>query len=185
MAQSWRVTPERHKKARPPLDGQALERIALLYVGRYATTRAKLRTFLSRKLRDRGWKEERRPPVDELVNRFTELGYVNDSAFASSRAMSLQRRGFGERRVDQALYAAGISDADAVEARDQVREGAFASALRFARRKRIGPYAQEEDDGEARRKAFAAMIRAGHPSDMVRRVLDIPPGEIDDCDMIE
>ena len=38
----------------PPLDQPALERAALRYVERYATTRAKLVAYLTRKLRERG-----------------------------------------------------------------------------------------------------------------------------------
>jgi regulatory protein len=47
MAQSWRVEAERNKKHRPPLDAEALERLAVHYVGKYATTRAKLRSYLT------------------------------------------------------------------------------------------------------------------------------------------
>src|SRR3546814_5926658 len=130
MAQSRRVTPNSHKRPRPPLDEEALERIALFYVGRYASTRAKLRTYLVRKVRERGWHDGGEPPVDSLVERISSLGYVDDAAFAASRAASLSRRGYGQRRVDQALTAAGIEEADAAPAKEQARAGAMAAALR-------------------------------------------------------
>jgi regulatory protein len=56
--------------------------------------------------------------------------------------------------------------------REQAQENALAAALRFAERKRIGPYAIGEPDREARQKAFAAMMRAGHSMDVVREVLN-------------
>ena len=45
------------KKARiaPPLDEAGLNELALAYVARYATSRAKLLAYLARKLRERGW----------------------------------------------------------------------------------------------------------------------------------
>lgn len=178
MAQSWRVKPKYHKKPRPPLDGEALERLALFYVGRYATTKAKLAAYLGRKVQERGWADESRPPIEPLVKRFVELGYIDDSAFAAARAASLQRRGYGQRRIAQALRAAGIGDEDAAEVREASRDGAFEAALRFAERKRIGPFAAEEPDRRGRERAFAAMVRAGHPLDLTRRILAAPLGEV-------
>jgi regulatory protein len=173
---------ERNKKPRPPLDKEGLERLALFYAGRYATTRAKLKSYLGRKLKERGWEGESEPPLDRLVERFSELGYVDDKAFAAAKGASLQRRGFGARRIGQALHAAGIEEADSAEAREAAETGAWDSALRFARRKRIGPFASEEPDREARARAFAAMMRAGHPTDVVRRMLDLRAGEVPNPD---
>jgi regulatory protein len=90
----------------------------------------------------------------------------------------LQRRGYGERRVAQALAAAGIEADEADAVREQARSGALATALRFAKRRRIGPFAADRPDRVARQKAFAAMIRAGHPVDVVRIVVDCAPGEL-------
>ena len=46
---------------RKPLNEERLHELALFYVGRFATTRAKLIAYLSRKLRERGWEGERQP----------------------------------------------------------------------------------------------------------------------------
>jgi regulatory protein len=183
MAQSWRVKLGRDKKPRPPLDPETLERLGLHYVGRYATTRAKLRDYLGRKVRERGW-EGPPPQIGALVERFGALGYLDDSAFAEARAASLQLRGYGERRVSDALRAAGIEEADAAGAKAQAREGAMASAIAFARRKRIGPFAPEQADRDAQHKAFAAMMRAGHRADVVRRVLNASADDIPECDTL-
>lgn len=180
MAQSWRVKPRGHKK--PPLDGEGLERLALFYVSRYATTKAKLTAYLGRKVQERGWSDENRPPIEPLVRRFCELGYIDDGAFASARAASLQRRGYGERRVAQAMKAAGIGDEDAALAREESRDGAFEAALRFAERKRIGPFAPQEPDRRGKERAFAAMMRAGHPLDLARRIVSAAPGQVPEQD---
>jgi len=173
-------------KERPALDPERLERLALFYVGRYATTRAKLKTYLMRKVSERGWHGAVEPDYDELVERFSDLGYVDDQSFAVARAASLGRRGYGGRRVDQALTAAGISEADAAQARSNVRSEAWTAALRFAERKRIGPFAREEADRPAQQKALGAMIRAGHSFDTARAIVRSAPGEVpepDDADL--
>jgi regulatory protein len=175
----------RHEpKRKPPaaLDPETLERLALFYVGRYATTRAKLRAYLKRKLTERGWAGARAPDTEALVGRFAELGYVDDRAFAASRASSLQRRGYGERRIGQALHAAGIERDDAENILEEARDGGWEAALRYAERKRIGPYAEREPDREAREKAFAAMIRAGHSFDTARKLLSAAPGDVPEQD---
>jgi regulatory protein len=175
------------KSPRPPLDSDGLERLGLFYAGRYATTRAKLAAYLRRKLKERGWsgagEASAEGVVERLVERFAELGYVDDRGFASARSASLLRRGYGERRVQAALRGAGISEEDSAEARDISGEEALAAAHRFARRRRLGPYASSVPDRAARDKAAAAMLRAGHRLDLVRQVLaaaleDLPEPDV-------
>jgi regulatory protein len=176
------VDHRRSRKARPPLDAEGLERLALFYAGRYATTRAKLKAYLARKVEERGWSGSDPPQIDRLIARFTDLGYVDDKAFADARAAALGRRGFGLRRVAETLRAAGIDPEDSAEARSSAQEGALEAALRFARRKRIGPYAAVPLDREARQKAFAAMMRAGHPLEIVRKIVESAPGDVPEED---
>lgn len=166
------------RRAKPPLDGAGLERAALAYAARYATTRAKLADYLRRKLRERGWAEAHQPPVEALVARLAELGYVDDRAFASAKASALARRGYGARRVADALKAAGIEAEDAREASASAEEGAWEAALRYAERRRIGPFAATALDRPGREKAYAALLRAGHPPALARRIAAAKPGEI-------
>lgn len=167
---------------RAPLDRSALEERALAYAGRYATSRARLAAYLARKVRERGWDGPGAPPIDELVERMAALGYVDDGAFALARAASLGRRGYGARRVGAALKAAGIADEDAAGAREAAEDGAWAAALRFAERRRIGPFAAAPSDRAGQEKAIAAMLRAGHPVDLARKLVRASPGEVPPAD---
>jgi regulatory protein len=177
------VKHEQGRRIRPPLDEPALEQVALAYAGRYATTRARLTAYLRRKLRERGWEGKGDPPVADLVARMAALNYVDDRAFAAARAASLTRRGYGERRVGEAMRAAGIDEEDSADAREAARDHAWDAALRFAQRRRIGPFAATEPDRAARDKACAAMLRAGHRLDLARRILAARPGEIPEPDI--
>lgn len=183
MAQSWRSRRTDPDARRPrPLDAAALERIALRYVERYATTRAKLAAYLDRKIRERGWEGEEAAGVEALVGRMAALGYVDDAAFASSRAAGLTRRGYGLRRVAQSLKAAGIGEEDAAAAQAAAREQAWEAALTFARRRRIGPFAAAAPDRPTREKALAAMLRAGHDLAIARRIVGSEPGYVPELD---
>lgn len=177
------MTSRTPRKPRSPLAGEALERLALFYAGRYATTRAKLAAYLNRKIRERGWEGLGEPPVEALVERFAGLGYVDDRAFASARTASLLRRGYGKRRVAAALRGAGIGEEDAAPSRQAAEEEALAAAHRFARRKRIGPYGETQTDPKARQKAAAAMVRAGHRMEIVWKVLGASPDQLPDPDV--
>ena len=171
-----------NRKVKPPLDAEALEQAALSYAGRYATTRVRLAAYLRRKLRERGWNGADAPPVASLVERMAALGYVDDRAFAAARATALSRRGYGARRVGAALRGAGIGEEDSAEARKIAAAAAWDAALRFAMRRRIGPFAEKEVDRAARDKAFAAMLRAGHPMHIARRLVSAPPGQVPQAD---
>ena len=170
------MTLRRPPRARPALDSAALERLALHYAGRYATSRSRLRDYLRRKLAERGWSGEGEPPLDAIVTRFAELGYVDDRALAEARGRALASRGYGARRLGVALGALGIAEEDGREARRQAQAVAWDTALNFARRRRFGPFGAQPLDREAKRRAFAAMMRAGHAPDHVRRILESPPG---------
>ena len=160
----------------PPLDDARLAELALGYAARYATTAAKLATYLRRKLRERGWADTAtEPDVAGVVARLVELSYVDDRAWGAARARALSARGLGQRRVAQALHAAGVGGDDAAEAMalpDEDRDAAaLAAAITFARRRRLGPFGPGGGDPDARRRAMAAMARAGHAFEVARRVL--------------
>jgi regulatory protein len=154
----------------PPLDEAGLRDLALHYAARFATTRLKLLRYLARKLKERGWAGDRPAPLEALADRLAELGYVNDAAFAAMKSRAMAARGVGHRRVTEHLHAAGVGEADRGEAPDE--QAALATALSFARRKRLGPFARERsDDPAARQKALAAMLRAGHAMGVARAIL--------------
>lgn len=169
----------RRNPAPPPLDAATLDRLALRYVERFATTRGKLGAYLMRKLRERGWAGDEEPPVAALVERMAALGYVDDAAWAESKAAAMTRRGLGARRVRQALAMAGVAGPDAAATEPALDTHRIESALAFARRRRIGPYASAAADRPAIERQVAQMVRAGHSPDLARRIARLPPADGD------
>lgn len=145
--------------------------LALAYVARFATSGGKLEAYLKRKLRERAWEGESEPDVAALVARYAELGYVDDAAYARAKSGDLLRRGYGPRRVSQALGQAGIAE-DLRESVSASLHEARAAALQLARKRRFGPFAAEPADRAVREKQLAAMIRAGHGFEVARAVLE-------------
>ena len=165
----------------PPLDAAKLERLALRYVERFATTRGKLAEYLRRKIRERGWDGAPADP-QALAERLAALGYIDDLLYAQGRAAALGRRGLGARRVTGALQQARVEEADRDAVAPEVAERAVDTALAFAKRKRLGPWGRAEADRAGREKQLAAMLRAGHGMDLSRRILALPPGIEPDAD---
>ena len=169
-----RNTPSR---ARPPLNSEQLRELALRYVGKYATTRAKLRQYLTRKIRERGWDGDRAPDLERLADRFAELGLVDDAAYALAKSRSLSARGYGKRRLSDQLRQAGVEAADGADAVAHADEAAVDAALRLAQRRRIGPFATETADPRQREKWIAAMVRAGHGLALAKAICIMPPSQ--------
>ena len=165
------------KRLPPPLDESALRDMALRHVARFATSRGKLLSYLKRKIKERGWGGEQPADPDGLADRFVDLGYIDDAGYAVMKSGTLARRGYGARRIGEELRAAGIGEEDREKADVQIASEAWAAAHRFARRKRVGPYATGPLDPKQREKAIAAFLRAGHAYSVARRWVDAPPGE--------
>lgn len=159
-------------RPRPALDAAGLEALALHYVARFATSGAKLADYCRRKLKERGWDETAAPPdIPALVARFVEAGYLDDAMFAKGRAEGLRRRGYGDRRVDMALRGAGIAEEDRAGVKGDAAS-AWTAALVLARKRRFGPFGAEQPDRDRRQKQLSAMLRAGHPLDIARELID-------------
>lgn len=177
-----------HRKPRrvpSPLDSAALDQLALTYVGRFATTRAKLRIYLGRKLRERGWSGASEPDLESIAERLADQGYIDDSGFALAKSRALSRRGYGKRRVLTALRAAGVAEEDGAGARDHADSETVAAALRFAERRHLGPFARTRaDDPRDREKALGAMVRAGHGFALARAIVELAPGAEVDVDVL-
>jgi regulatory protein len=180
MASLGRVT--RHSSSKPrrsptPLNAQRLEELALRYVSRFATTRVKAAAYLNRKLRERGWADDKAADIEALISRLVGHGYIDDAAFAEMKARSLGRRGYGKRRVDGALHAAGVAEEDREGSAGIVEGDRVDAAWRFAQRKRLGPFASAPlADRQQRDKAVAAFLRAGHAMPLAIRILGLPLG---------
>ena len=164
----WRMA---QRRPPIPLDPPRLSELALAYVARFATSGAKLNAYLRRKVRERGWAEGDDPDVAAVVERLVAAGYVDDAGFARMRAAGLRRRGYGARRVDAALSVAGIAEEHRAAARGDAA-AARKAALVLARKRGFGPFGPERPDRARREKQIAAMLRAGHPLDSARELID-------------
>lgn len=167
-------------RSRKRLTAARLDELALRYVARFATSRAKLTRYLSRKIRESEWVDDLDPMAacEAVADRMERLQFLDDRQYATMRAGAMTRRGLGVRRVRAQLYVDGIAPEDSGEAIAEAEDKAMAAAVGFARRRRFGPFAvQPASDPAARERQVAAFARAGHSLALARRILAVPPGD--------
>jgi len=153
---------------------ELLERWALHYLGRYASSAENLRRVLMRRVRRHSPKtaHEVSALIDALVARYRESGLLDDAAYAAGRVQSLHRRGDSLQAIRARLTAKGVAASDVAEAVSGLRSVAadpdLGAACAFARRRRLGPYRRAAADHGRELGAFA---RAGFNRRVAEAVL--------------
>jgi len=173
-----KITPER------------LANIALHYLERYASSSENLRRVLERRVFKASYHhadmdvEAANGWIDDLIKRYQQAGLLNDLTYAETRARSLMSRGTAARVIRMKLIAKGV-DTDTIDQAlealvDEHPEPELAAAIKLARRRRLGPYADPAKREEKKDRDLAAMARSGFSYDMARRVI-----ECEDTDELE
>jgi regulatory protein len=175
--------PDGRRRPPRPLTRARLERIALHHLERYPSSTARLREVLERRAaRSRelhaGDAAEHTEWIDAVVARLTDLGWLDDRAYARAVARRLRARGASRRLVESRLAQRGVAEDDrraALEAED-APAAERAAAATFARRRRLGAHRSDPEERSARRERdLAALARAGFSYEIACEALDTDP----------
>jgi regulatory protein len=173
------MTDETEKPVRKPprkVTAAYLQRAAMSYLERYASSAENLRRVLRRKVDKRCRLRGEDPAefhemIDEVVAKSLRIGLIDDTRYAEARVATLRRRGSSARAIQAKLSAKGV-DRGTIAAVLEGEEGDEEQAARaFARRRKLGPFRPGER-APYRDKDLAAMARAGFRFDMARRVIE-------------
>ena len=170
------------KARRQPLKAtpKALERSALHYLGRYDSCSGHLRRLLQRKIqisaRIHGTDpQEGAAAIERVIARLTGLGLLDDTRYARERVRSLRGRGNSTAMIRAKLRAkslpAELIDMALGEGGTDLAEHELLAALRYARRRRLGPFRTAEREMR-RDRDLAALARQGFAYETARRVVD-------------
>lgn len=175
------MTDESRPVRKPPgkVTPAYLERAAMTYLERYASSAENLRRVLKRKVDKRcrlrgedpsGFQEA----IDTVVAKCLRSGLIDDTRYAEARVATLRRRGGSARAIQAKLAAKGL-DRETIAAALEGEEGDEMDAARaYARRRKLGPYRPGES-APYREKDLAALARAGFRFDVARQVVDGEP----------
>jgi len=162
---------------------QRLTNKAVHYLGRYASTTARLKEvlgrFARRKLAD-AEPLQLNEAIDQVVRDCVRNGYVSDHLYAGQKSLSLRRQGRSRRHIEKTLAAKGLDRATitaalAEEDADDGEAGEWQAALTHARRRRLGPFAPEkdgqDDPAKIRARHLASFARAGFSLTLAQQIL--------------
>ena len=165
------------RKASP----KSLENAALYYLKRFSSSEENLRRVMMRRVersaRAHGTdREEGTAWVDELVAKLARAGLVDDRRYAEGRVHALHARGTSIRIITAKLREKGVP-AEIIEEsiralRDEQPDAELEAAIRFARRRRIGPFRIKPPAEGGRKKDLAALARAGFDYGTAMKVAD-------------
>ncbi len=160
--------------AGPDADPEAVARKILLDA---LTGQARSRRELRDKL------AQRDVPADlaeRLLDRFTEVGLVNDDAFARAWVESRQRsRGLARRALAQELRHKGVDDETARSALDDLDPADEEAAARVLVRKKLRSL-RGVDTTTATRRLAGLLARKGYPAGLAFAVVRDELGAVDD-----
>ncbi|CCQ72358.1 Regulatory protein recX [Magnetospira sp. QH-2] len=168
---------------------ERLEKAALHYLERYASSIENLRRVLMRRVRTSAHYhgtdlEQGAAAIDAIIEKLVKKGFLNDALYAEGRVAALRRRGTAERMIVLKLKEKGLDNETIRQALDRwaedqgTEEGEFAAAVNLARRRRLGPWRDPAKRSDTRDKDWAALARAGFSPDLARKVVDAESVEI-------
>lgn len=175
--QDRRPRRKRPKKATP----EYLERSALFYLERYATSVENLRRNLLRKVRRSAEEHDTDPEagaeaVETLLARFQRAGLLDDRVYAQGRCQALLRQGLSLRGIRMRLRAKGVPseilDAAIEELEEERTAPDLEAAVAYARKRRLGPYRIDTARADNRERDLAALGRRGFSYGIALKVVD-------------
>ncbi len=185
MTQKGARSETRRRRTPRRMTPDRLHRIALHYLERYASSTENLRRVLMRRIARAAHAHGTDPDegaamVEALVARLAQAGLLDDAAYARAKSESQSRAGKPARAIAQYLRAKGVDRADietalaALAERDADVERT--AAVRYARRRRLGPW-RKSGRQENRDRDLAAMARRGFDYGTARAVIDAPDAD--------
>jgi regulatory protein len=120
--------------------------------------------------------------AERLLDRFTEVGLVDDEAFARAWVESRQRsRGLARRAIAQELRRKGVDDETARTALDELDPVQEEQAARALVRKKLRSVSGV-DRTTATRRLAGMLARKGYPAGLAFAVVRAELGELDELD---
>ena len=160
---------------------KSLDRSALFYLERFATSADNLRRVLIRRVESSARfhgtdRHEGAAMIDNLVARYLASGLLDDRVYAEGRVRTMRQRGSSARLIHLKLRQKGVADEVIAEALASLAgdgtEPEVAAAKAFASRRRLGPFRLPGDREEKREKDLAALARVGFSYAVARRVIE-------------
>ena len=174
---------EKKRRPTPPLTAGWLQAEAVQYLQRWPASEVRVRRLLWKRVKRAqsfhgGTEAEAAPLVEEVMDALRRHNFLDDARYARLWIDSLRRRGTSRRMIFKKLKEKGVAQEEIAAALDahEPEEGGdseHASAVAYAKRRRLGPYRVPLDESwERKKKDLASMARAGFSYGVAQSVLE-------------
>ncbi len=187
---------KKRKEPKPPkkISASYLRNSGLYYLQRYASSSGNFRQVMIRKIkRSCAYHKDQEieeciKHLDETVNEFQELGLLNDDAYGFAMVTSLRRRGFSKAQIIRKLRMKSMSPEQINEYLERfdnennldTRETEILTAIKFAQKKRLGPFRKSSAAEDENQKELAKFARAGFSYDLSKEIMEMDKQEAED-----
>lgn len=164
------------------MSAEYLREATTAYLGRYMPSVFQLKQVLWRKIdknirmRGAGNRADYAEMIQAELEYRKQTGALDDLRFAEAWVESLHKKGKSRLQIKVKLQQKGIESAIIQQSlemlEDDVLDYALEAAIQYARKRRFGPFQMDVQKRENRRqKDIAAMMRAGHAYDSIRKIM--------------
>jgi len=160
---------------------KSLDNIARFHLQRFATSAHNLRVVLMRSVHKSAQFHqldinEVETWVDDIIKRFLKSGLLDDYVYARGKAITMMARGSSMVRIRSLLAAKGVSRSvvkkTLIDLFAEDNDIALKAALKFARRRQIGPYRRAfEIERTEEKRELSILARAGFPYGIARQIV--------------
>ena len=168
---------QKRSRAGAKITLQSLESWALRYLDRFPATATHLRQLLLRKVarspqEDGVDRKSSAAMIDAVIEKLMEGDLLDDARYAQTRAQALHRRGGSARAIRATLAQKGVGAEHIEEALatlgDSAEDPELEAAIRYARRRRLGPFGPEGERAQRRRRDLTRLLASGTCSRMIQ-----------------
>ena len=178
------MTKQQDPPKKKPMTPDRLQRAAYHYLERYTTSTSGFHRVMEHKIRrtnenfsplsseQQGW-------IDALTAKCLRLGLLNDTLYAEQKARTLFLQGKPTRHIRRWLSMRGVNATIIARALQTLTDDHgdshtidMKAALRFAQRRRFGPWRRSAGDKKKRDREIAAFMRAGFGWQQAVAILD-------------
>ena len=159
-----------------------LENSAIKYLEKYSVSEYHLITILRRKIIKTSFFYKTKPGKDFqliklIINKFKKIGLIDDKKFSENKTLIYMEKGYSRKKIAFNLKSKGISDENIQHGINSLEisyvNSELASALIYAKKKKILTFDKNEKDFNKIKKKLLQMVRAGFSYDIAKKIINL------------
>ena len=175
------MIPIRNKKKNLQVTVEEMRNFAFTYIEKYAPSKQQLKTYLLKKYLRISVSNVKKNDVvsliDIVLSDLQKNRFIDDKFYSESKAKNMIQRGNSINKIRSYLINKGISDQYVKETVNKIinenSDQDFFSAIKFCKKKKIGPARIEDNRSLFYKKDISLLARNGFTYEISKKVMDI------------